>query len=52
MFIDDLDIMELDDVVGISAKTTDFDYNLDFAFDVYSQEKVNYNGRGEYLLNH
>lgn len=47
---DDKDIMELDDVVGIKCTTTDFMYDIDLAFDVYSQGVINTKGKGNYLL--
>lgn len=38
MNYDDFDIMELDDAVAVaSATSTEFDYNIDYAFDTNSQ---------------
>jgi len=50
---DDRDIMELDDVVGIQCRgIADFEYDIDTAFDVYSQRQINTIGTSRYLINH
>ena len=37
-YYDDFDIMERDDAVAVtSATSTDFDYNIDYAFETNSQ---------------
>ncbi len=50
---DDRDIMDVEDVVGIQCKGFgNFDYDVDTAFDVYSQRQINTRGISNYLINH
>lgn len=47
-----LDTMERDSDFSIIATSNDFQLNIDFAFNTYSQSIIDTRGKGSYLLNH